>query len=211
MEKFEKFGKFVTFEGGEGAGKTTLIQALKNWFDERGVEYVATREPGGLKICEDIRNILKYSTEHIGKRTELLLFSASRAELVDNLILPNLHQGKIVLCDRFFDSTRVYQGYANGIDDKDIMKLTNFATNGLVPDVTFYLDIAPEMAFARKGGQDKGDRIEERDLSFHSKVREGYFKLASIEKRIVVLDATKSPEDLLNQVIEELKKENIIE
>ena len=133
-------GKFVTFEGGEGSGKSTLIQNLRNYLDEHKVDYVITREPGGLKLCEDIRNILKYSTEKIGLRAELLLFSASRAQLVDDFIRPNLDAGKLVLCDRFFDSTRVYQGYAANVDDAEVMKITNFATAGLVPDLRFYLD-----------------------------------------------------------------------
>ena len=204
-------GKFITFEGGEGSGKSTLIQNLKNYFDAHNIDYVITREPGGLKLCEDIRNILKYSTEKIGIRAELLLFSASRAELVADFIKPNLDAGKLVLCDRFFDSTRVYQGYAAGVDDDEVMKITNFATAGLVPDVTFYLDIDPEVAFRRKGGQDKGDRIEERDLSFHYMVRDGYKKIAAKEKRFVVLDATNTPEQLVDQVIEKLRAENIIE
>lgn len=204
-------GKFITFEGGEGSGKSTLIQNLRNYLDEHKVDYVITREPGGLKLCEDIRNILKYSTEKIGLRAELLLFSASRAQLVDDFIRPNLDAGKLVLCDRFFDSTRVYQGYAANVDDAEVMKITNFATAGLVPDLTFYLDIDPEVAFKRKGGQDKGDRIEERDLSFHYMVRDGYRTIAAKEKRFVVLDATKSPQEIVDQVIEKLRTENIIE
>ncbi|MBR4124136.1 MAG: dTMP kinase [Clostridia bacterium] len=204
-------GKFVTFEGGEGSGKSTLIQNLRNYLDEHKVDYVITREPGGLKLCEDIRNILKYSTEKIGLRAELLLFSASRAQLVDDFIRPNLDAGKLVLCDRFFDSTRVYQGYAANVDDAEVMKITNFATAGLVPDLTFYLDIDPMVAFKRKGGQDKGDRIEERDLSFHYLVRDGYRAIAAKEKRFVVLDATKSPQEIVDQVIEKLRTENIIE
>ena len=204
-------GKFVTFEGGEGAGKSTLLQNVKKYFDDNGIDYVITREPGGLELCEDIRNILKYGTEKMNYRTELLLFSASRAELVSEFIVPNLNEGKVVLCDRFYDSTRVYQGYAAGISDDEVMKVTNFATAGLVPDVTFYLDIDPEVAFARKGGRDKGDRIEERDLKFHQMVRDGYNKIASKEKRFVVLDATNSPEKLTNKVIEKLRMEKIIE
>ena len=204
-------GKFITFEGGEGCGKTTLIQNVKNYFDEHNVNYVLTREPGGLKVCEEIRNLVKYSTEPICKNAELLLFSASRAELVENYLRPNLQAGKIVLCDRFFDSTRVYQGYANGVDDEVVMQITNFATGGLVPDITFFLDIDPKVAFERKGGQDKGDRIEERDLSYHNLVREGYKKIAEKEKRFVVLDATKTREQLLQDVIEKLREEGIIE
>ena len=203
--------KFITFEGGEGCGKTTLIENLKNYFDEHRVDYVSVREPGGLKLCEEIRNIVKYSSEKISKKAELLLFSASRAELVEDYILPMLEQGKIVICDRFYDSTRVYQGFANGIEDSQVMSITNFATGGLKPDLTFYLDIDPEVAFERKGGRDKGDRIEERDMSFHKMVREGYKKIAKEEDRFVILDATKTREEILFDVLEKLREEGIIE
>ncbi len=203
--------KFVTFEGGEGCGKTTLLEGLKAYLNQHNVDYVATREPGGLKICEEIRNMVKYSTEEISKRAELLLFSASRAELVQNYILPNLQDGKLVLCDRFYDSSRVYQGYANGLSDEEVMNVTRFATNGLVPDITFYLDIDPKVAFERKGGKDKGDRIEQRDLSYHYMVREGYKKIAEKEDRFIIIDATLSKEQVLNEVLNKLRKEGIIE
>lgn len=204
-------GKFITFEGGEGCGKSTLIQGLKDYFDKHGVNYVATREPGGLPLCEDIRNILKYSKQQISKRAEFLLFSASRAQLVENFIRPQLESGKIVICDRFLDSSRVYQGFANGLADADIMAITNFATGGLMPDLTFYLDIDPQVAFNRKGGRDKDDRIEERDISYHQNVRLGYQRIAKSEKRFVVLDATMSKQQILDAVLEKLRKENIIE
>ena len=139
-----------------------------------------------------------------------MLFSASREELVDEVISPALIQGKVVLCDRFFDSTRVYQGYASGVADEEIMKITEYATRNLVPDITFYLDIDPDVAFARKGGKDAGDRIENRNTSFHHLVRKGYLKLAETEPRIIKLDATKSPEELLEQVLEKLREKKII-
>lgn len=203
-------GSLITFEGGEGSGKSTLIEAIKKYFDEHKIDYVATREPGGLKICEEIRNILKYSTQKINPRAEFLLFSASRAELVQEYIRPCIEQGKVVLCDRFFDSSRVYQGYANNFDDAEIMSITNFATDGLVPAKTFFLDIDPVIAFRRKGGQDAGDRIEQRDIAYHQKVREGYLKIAKNDSRFVILDSTQPPEKLLQIVIETLKKESVI-
>lgn len=202
--------KFITFEGGEGSGKSTLINNLVNYFNDNNINYIATREPGGVKFSENIRNILKYSTEPFGIRAELLLFSASRAEVVDKLIKPNLEAGKVVVCDRFFDSTRVYQGYANDISDEAVMSITNFATNGLTPAVTFFLDIDPVEAFKRKGGRDEGDRIEERDIDYHNKVREGYLNLCKKEERFVKLDATKTPQELLDEVVEILKMRGII-
>ena len=204
-------GNFITFEGGEGSGKSTLIEALKKYLDENKVKYVAVREPGGLELCEEIRKILKYSKENINSRAEFLLFSASRAQLVQEFIVPELLKGKLVICDRYYDSSRVYQGYAGDIDDKDIMKVTNFATNKLVPKLTFFLDIDPVVAFERKGGQDKGDRIEQRNLKFHQKVREGYQKLAKEEKRFVVLDATLPVEELVDAVVQKLKEAKVLQ
>lgn len=202
--------KFVTFEGGEGAGKSTIISMLCQYLCKNNIEFESVREPGGLKLCEDIRSILKYSTEPMSKNTEFLLFSASRAELVNSFIVPKLNEGKFIVCDRFFDSSRVYQGYANGIDDDVIMSITNFATNGLVPSVTFFLDIDPEVAFLRKGGRDNGDRIEARTLDFHKKVREGYLNIAKKEDRFVILDATQPPQTILEKVINKLKEVNIL-
>lgn len=202
--------KFVTFEGGEGSGKSTLIKLLSDYLFENHVNFLATREPGGLDVCEEIRTIVKYSKSNLTPKTELLLFSASRAQLVNDVIEPALNAGKLVLCDRFFDSTRVYQGFCVGIDDKIVMDITKFATNGLVPEVTFFLDINPKFAFERKGGKDEGDRIENKDFSFHEDVRKYFKELAEKEKRFVVLDSTKSPQELLEEVVFVLKTKNII-
>lgn len=203
-------GSLITFEGGEGSGKSTLILALKKYLDQHNIDCTLTREPGGLPLCEEIRKIVKYSTQKISPKAEFLLFSASRAELVQNFILPNLAMGKIVLCDRFFDSSRVYQGYAKNIDDGEIMAVTNFATSGLKPDKTFLLDIDPVVAFKRKGGQEVGDRIEQQSIEYHQKVRQGYLKIAKKDDRFVVLDATKPLTELLGEIVESLKKESII-
>lgn len=202
--------KFVTFEGGEGCGKSTLIGLLVNYFQENGINFLTTREPGGLDVCEEIRQIVKYSKEDLTPQTELLLFSASRAQLTHDVIVPALKSGKVVVCDRFYDSTRVYQGYCVDVDDNTVMSITNFATGGLVPEVTFFLDIDPQFAFERKGGKDKGDRIENKDFSFHEKVRQSFKLLAQKEKRFVVLDATKTLDELLSQVVNTLKQKKII-
>lgn len=202
--------KFVTFEGGEGCGKTTLINNLKQYLLEKNVNFICTREPGGLQVCEEIRDILK-TTPNLSARTQLLLFSASRSHLVENVIKPNLDEDKLVLCDRFYDSSRIYQGYCSNIADEEVMLITKFATNNLKPAVTFYLDIDPKVAFLRKGGPDKGDVIENAGLEFHNKVREGFKNLASLEKdRFVVIDATLSQEEVLKQVIKVLKEKEII-
>ena len=202
--------KFVTFEGGEGSGKSTLIKLLSDYLTQKNVDFLATREPGGLEVCEEIREIVKYSKSSLTPETELLLFSASRAQLVSEVIEPALNAGKLVLCDRFFDSTRVYQGFCANIPDETVMSITKFATNGLVPTITFFLDIDPKFAFERKGGKDEGDRIENKDFSFHENVRK-YFKfLADKEERFVVLDATKTPNELLDEVVNTLKAKTLI-
>lgn len=201
---------FVTFEGGEGSGKSTVIQELVDYCKENGIEYVATREPGGLAVCEEIRKILK-GTPGLSVETQLLLFSASRNHLCQNLIKPNLEQGKIVFCDRFYDSTRAYQGYAGGMRDEDIMLVTNYAVGDVKPQVTFFLDMDPVVAFKRKGGCDEGDVFEQASIEFHKRVREGYHKLAEKEKdRFVVIDATLSKEEVFNKVINVLKERDIL-
>lgn len=204
--------KFITFEGGEGCGKTTLINNLAKHFNLNGINFLETREPGGLPLCEEIRKILKYyKTGNIDSRAELLLFSASRETLTSQVIVPALIENKIVLCDRFYDSTRVYQGYCGKISDEDVMKITDFAVNGLKPDLTFYLDIDPEIAFKRKNGPDAFDRFENLGLSFHKKVREGYLFFAKKEpKRFRVIDASQTQEKVFEDVLKILKEEKVI-
>lgn len=202
--------RFVTFEGGEGCGKTTLINNLKNYLIKNNIDFVCTREPGGLDVCENIRNILK-ATPNLSAKTQLLLFSASRSHLVENVIKPSLDEGKLVLCDRFYDSSRIYQGYCGNISDEQVMLITNFATNKLCPAVTFYLDIDPKVAFLRKGGPDKGDVIENAGLKFHNNVRNGFINLAKNEKdRFVVIDATLPEMQVLDEVVKVLKEKEII-
>lgn len=201
---------FVTFEGGEGSGKSTVIQGLIDYCNQKNIDCIATREPGGLEVCEEIRRILK-STPGLSVETQLLLFSASRNHLCKNLIKPNLEQGKIVFCDRFYDSTRAYQGYAGGMSDDDIMLVTNYAVGDIKPQITFFLDIDPVVAFERKGGCDKGDVIEEAGIEYHKKVRKGYHLLAEKEKdRFVVIDATLPKEEVLNQIITVLKDRGVL-
>ena len=200
---------FITFEGGEGSGKSTLIGLLADYCQSKNIDYVVTREPGGLVECEKIRQILKQS--ELSPKTQLLLFSASRSHLCENLILPAIKSGKIVFCDRFFDSTRVYQGYCGHLADETIMQITKTAVGECYPQITFFLDIDPQKAFERKGGADKGDVFEQAGIEYHKKVREGYNLLCKKEpNRFVKIDATMPKEEVLNKVIEVLKKENVI-
>ena len=177
-------GKFITFEGSECCGKSTQSKLLYEYLQQKGYEVVFLREPGGTKVSEDIRQILlDNKNKSITGETELLLYMASRAQTVSEVIKPALEAGKIVVCDRFLDSTIVYQGYGLGMDIKLIKSLGGFATAGIKPDLTILLELDLEKAM-NKICREK-DRIENRSLEYHRKVKNGYLKLAEQEpKRI---------------------------
>lgn len=195
-------GIFITFEGGDGAGKTTLIQKIFTYLEKHGLDVVQTRAPGGTQIGKDIRNLLLHKHDApLSKRSELLLFLADRAQHVDELILPHLKKGKIVLCDRFNDSTTAYQGGARGFKEDLVRKLCDFACNSLTPDLTLYLDLDPKIGFerAKKAGLEK-DRIESETLKFHQKIRKAFKQIAKKEpKRFIIIDASKTPEEVYSQ------------
>ncbi|PTL36358.1 dTMP kinase [Candidatus Methylomirabilis limnetica] len=206
-------GLFVTFEGGEGSGKTTQLKLLANRIRASGKEVNETRDPGGTGIGEGIRTLLLYSpldacvdrpgSAPIAAATELLLYEASRAQLVREVIAPALARGTVVLCDRFTDSTLAYQGVGRGIDCNLIQRLSRFSTDGLIPDLTILLDLDPRIGLARcRGGVDGDastglstglsawDRIEAEPLDFHQRIRGGYLAMAREEPdRITVIDA----------------------
>ena len=200
-------GVFITFEGPEGSGKTTQARLLYEYLKEQSYPVVFTREPGGTRIGDQIRAILHDldNTEMLPS-TEILLFSASRAQLVGQLVRPALEAGKIVICDRYADSTMAYQGYGHGLDLKTLEFITRFATGGLKPDLTFYLDIDVEQGLRRKRaaherGEDEWTRMDQKELEFHRRVREGYLSLIEKEpERWVRLDATLSVESLQGEI-----------
>ena len=172
---------FITFEGPEGSGKTTQLKLLAEWLRQRGKDVLATREPGGTAISEAIRGILLDPTHtEMQPEAEILLFSAARAQIVAQVIRPHLQGGGIVLCDRYADSTLAYQGYGRGLDLDTLRTITAFATGGLVPDLTIYLDIAIEEGLRRKVPQE-WNRLEAQALAFHQRVREGYLEMAAGE------------------------------
>ncbi len=172
---------FITFEGPEGSGKTTQLKLLAEWLRERGCDVLATREPGGTAISEAIRGILLDPTHtEMQPEAEILLFSAARAQIVAQVIRPHLQGGGIVLCDRYADSTLAYQGYGRGLDLDTLRTITAFATGGLVPDLTIYLDIAIEEGLRRKVPQE-WNRLEAQALVFHQRVRGGYLEMAASE------------------------------
>jgi dTMP kinase len=188
---------FITFEGGEGAGKTTLIEAVFAEFKKRGKDVLLTRAPGGTKVGALIRECL-LSQEKLSSRTELFLFLADRADHTEQVIRPALAQKKIVLCDRFNDSTLAYQAGARGFDSAFVLNLCHFATQNLNPDLTLYLDADPHIALARL--KRSKDRIEQEELSFHQKLRAAYLEIAKKEpKRVHILNAEKPPQDVYQE------------
>lgn len=196
-------GLFVTFEGGEGAGKTTLISRVHEVLSTKGLRSIKTREPGGTPLGQRIRDLLLHEEEEaMSGRGELFLFLADRAHHVETVILPALEEGNVVLCDRFNDSTLAYQGVARHLDLKMLRSLCAAATNGLNPDLTFYLDLDPKIGLQRVRKESALDRLEKENLSFHQKVREGFLALAKEEpERVHVIDAKKEIEEVYQQVI----------
>jgi dTMP kinase len=204
-------GKFIVFEGVEGAGKTTQIHQtaawLQNW-DGKDRSILITREPGGTKLGQQIRQLLLEDPDSfVGNRTELLLYGADRAQHVESVIKPHLDRGDIVLCDRFTDSTVAYQGYGRGFDRSEIDRVNQLATGGLQSDLTFWLDLDVEIGLQRVLLRGKPDRMEQATLDFHKRVRQGYQELANIyPDRIVRIDANQ-PELVVQTEIQTILKQ----
>ena len=198
-------GLFITFEGGEGCGKSTQIAALKARLEAIGKTVVQTREPGGTALGESVRSLLQHDDagQGMSPEAELLLFAASRAQHVRELIAPAIAQGQIVLCDRFLDSTTVYQGVARAIDSKKVDTINQFAIGDTKPDLTILIDLPPEIGLARVHARSDGqlDRMEKEAIEFFQAVRQGYLDLAKSEpKRFLVLDGSQTVEELETQI-----------
>ncbi len=196
---------FITFEGPEGSGKTSQIVPLAAFLREQGYSNITTREPGGTEIGDQVRAILtNLDNTSMHPRTEILLFLAARAQLVEQCIRPALSQGSVVLCDRYGDSTLAYQGYGHGTDLDRLRQMLNFATGSLWPDLTLLLDIDPEQGLKRKRSGGEWNRLDAYNLAFHQRVRQGYQELAWQEpQRWVVVDASQ-PFDILQQQIRQI-------
>jgi len=202
-------GILITFEGPEGGGKSLQIQKLGEYLKNKGFKVLTLREPGQTKIGEQIREILlNPKNKKMTPRAETLLFEASRAQLVEEIIKPALAQGVIVLIDRFFDSTTAYQGYGRGLPLKEIQRLNVFATGGLRPDLTILLDVEIEEGLKRREKSGKKDRIDIESLKFHQKVREGYLEMARENPhRWRIVDASRSPEEVFEEIKKIVKRE----
>lgn len=208
-----RWGFFITFEGVEGSGKTTLAQGLYRFLEEKKFKVIFTREPGGTEGAEAIREVVLDRRVELDPWAELFLMLAARRENVVRVIYPHLRDGFVVLCDRFSDSTMAYQGFGRGLPQKIISRFNKFATMNIKPNLTFLVDIPPERSFERIMEREQ-DRFEKENFDFHMRVREGYLKLARrARKRIYVLDGLKSPEVLLEEVksitLERLREKGI--
>lgn len=195
-----KRGYFITFEGADGCGKTTQLELLADYLKEKNKEVIITREPGARGLGERIRDILLNYDGEVSDRCESFLFLADRAQHIDIIVNPAVEAGKIVLCDRHIDSSVAYQGYGRGLDIEQIDRLNMIATNGKRPDLTLVFDIDAETSMKRVGTEK--DRMESAGIDFFNRVRKGYLELANQEpERIRVLDATKSIEEIHNEVV----------
>ena len=192
-------GVFITFEGGDGSGKSTQIQSVREWFESRGREVIVTREPGGTELGTEIRRLVQNGPEDVDARTEALLYAADRAYHVATVIGPALERGAVVLGDRYIDSSLAYQGAARSLGVDEIASLSAWATQGLYPSLTFLLDLPPEVGARRR--TDAPDRMERESMDFHERVRHQYLRLADAEsERIVVIDAVGTIEEVFSEI-----------
>lgn len=205
-------GKFVTFEGCEGVGKSHQLRRLKEYLDLNNIEYFCTREPGGTVVSEKIREIiLDGNNVSMTDECEALLYASARAQLLKEVVKPKLDAGTLVICDRYIDSSFAYQAYARGLGFDFVASINSYAIKNFMPDLTIFLDLPPKQAFMRKGGVDKSDRLELSGIEFHNKVYQGYLELAKkYPERFYVIDASGQKEETQAKIISALKEKGII-
>ena len=200
---------FITFEGGEGTGKSTLVQIISKQLEEKGYEVVLTREPGGKGslMAENIRElVLSPEYKEVNAHTEALLYAAARAQHLDEVITPALKENKIVICDRYLDSSLAYQAYARGLGLDYVLNINRYALDKL-PDLTFYIDLDPKVGLDRIKDRTKNDRLDQEKMAFHEQVRAGYLELVDkYPKRIHVIDGNKSIAEIALEMIDEINK-----
>ncbi|MBP3423140.1 MAG: dTMP kinase [Clostridia bacterium] len=207
MEKAKR-GKFITFEGCDGCGKSTQLKMMSDYLTKEGVPHIFTREPGGGKISEAIREILlSGKNSEMTDECEALLYAAARVQHLSDRVEPALAKGELVICDRYVDSSLAYQAYARGLGTDFITKINAFALENYLPDVTVFIDLTPEAAFRRKKGADENDRLEQAGMAFHNRVYAGYKKLAEENpNRFVCIDGNKTPQEIFEKIVEALQE-----
>ena len=204
-------GKFITFEGCEGSGKSTQIRLLSEKLNEAGVDFIVTREPGGSEIAEQIRRIiLDGGNDKMCDECEALLYAAARIQHLKEIVEPALSAGKLVICDRYVDSSLAYQGAARGLGEKYVKEINSVALESYPPDLTVFLNISPDKAFERKHGADLSDRMEKQGLEFHMKVYAGYLSLLKQYPRICAVECGGTKWETADKVFALLKDKGIL-
>lgn len=205
-------GKFITFEGCDGCGKSTQLKMLSEYLAKENVPHIFTREPGGGKISEAIREILlSGKNSEMTDECEALLYAAARVQHLSDRVEPALSKGELVICDRYVDSSLAYQAYARGLGEAFIGGINAFALKNYLPDVTIFIDLTPEAAFKRKHGADENDRLEQAGMVFHKRVYEGYKKLASENPdRFVCVDGNRTPQEIFEEIVRVLKSKGCL-
>ncbi|MBE7084685.1 MAG: dTMP kinase [Clostridiales bacterium] len=205
-------GKFITFEGCDGCGKSTQLKMLSDYLTEKGIPHVFTREPGGGKISEAIREILlNGKNAEMTDECEALLYAAARVQHLHDKVAPALAEGKLVICDRYVDSSLAYQAHARGLGEDFVRKINAYALENYLPDATVFIDLTPADAFKRKHGADENDRLEQAGMRFHERVYEGFDLTAKAEpNRFIRIDGKQTPLQIFEQVIIALKEKNCL-
>ncbi len=205
-------GKFITFEGCDGCGKSTQLKKLSEYLTKKGIPHVFTREPGGGKISEAIREILlNGKNAEMTDECEALLYAAARVQHLHDKVAPALAEGKLVICDRYVDSSLAYQAYARGLGEEFIRKINAYALENYLPDSTVFIDLTPADAFRRKHGADENDRLEQAGMAFHERVYAGFDALAKAEPdRFIRIDGRKTPDEIFDEVVNALQNRDCL-
>ena len=208
----ERRGKFITFEGCEGCGKSTQVRLFNEYLNKENIPHIFTREPGGEKISEEIRRILlDANNAEMTDECEALLYAAARVQHLHDRVEPALSKGELVFCDRYVDSSLAYQAYARGLGTEFVENINAYALKNYLPDVTVFIDLTPEDAFKRKHGADENDRLEQAGMEFHRRVYAGYKALAEkYPNRFVCVDGKQNPQEVFHEILRILKEKNCL-